>query len=177
MVETDKVNVEVRSPAAGTITAFFAGPDDNVLVGADLLEIDVGVGEAGATSAPSAATFAAAAATTPAPAAAPIPAKTPSKLPPAPPFVAAAPSARIHPSGKPSLISFPPRGAAAIAAAAAAKAAAAPTMAVMPSRFADEKPSPPGTIAFAELPARFRRKRLEEDEMEAIMTGGADYTW
>ena len=54
-IETDKVTVEVRSPAEGKITAFYAQPDDNVLVGADLLEIDVGV--AGAVSAPAAAAF------------------------------------------------------------------------------------------------------------------------
>lgn len=50
MVETDKVTVEVRAPASGTIKALFYNPNDNVLVGADLVEIDVGAGGAGAAA-------------------------------------------------------------------------------------------------------------------------------
>ena len=96
-VETDKVTVEVRAPAAGTITKLFASVDDTVIVGTDFMEIDVGVGEASA-AAP------AAAAPSPAVAAA------------APPPEAAAStslagvyqfgrSTRNHPGGRPSLMS------------------------------------------------------------------------
>ena len=45
LVETDKVTVEVRAEAAGTITAMLVNVDDTVLVGSDMVEIDVGVGE------------------------------------------------------------------------------------------------------------------------------------
>ena len=92
-VETDKVTVEVRAPAAGTITKLFASVDDTVIVGTDFMEINVGVGEA------SAAAPAAAAAS---PAAAP------------PPEAAAftsltgvyqfGRSTRNHPGGRPSLM-------------------------------------------------------------------------
>ena len=51
-VETDKVTVEVRAPAAGTITKLFASVDDTVIVGTDFMEIDVGVGEASAAAPP-----------------------------------------------------------------------------------------------------------------------------
>ena len=50
-VETDKVTVEVRAPAAGTITKLFASIDDTVIVGSDFMEIDVGVGQASAPAA------------------------------------------------------------------------------------------------------------------------------
>lgn len=49
-IETDKVTVELRAPAAGTITKLFASIDDTVIVGTDFMEIDVGVGEASATA-------------------------------------------------------------------------------------------------------------------------------
>ena len=94
-VETDKVTVEVRAPAAGTITKLFASVDDTVIVGTDFMEIDVGVGEASA-AAPAAASPTVAAA--------------------APPPEAAAStslagvyqfgrSTRNHPGGRPSLMS------------------------------------------------------------------------
>ena len=38
-------------------------------------------------------------------------------------------------------------------------------------------PVPRSTIAYADLPLRFRRKPIEEDEMEAVMMGGAGYTF
>ena len=167
MVETDKVTVEVRAPASGTITALFSGVDDNVLVGAEFVEIDVGVGEAGATAP---ATAPPAPSAPPAAAAAPPP---PSPPPPKPTVVTNT-SGRVHPSGKLSLIKFPPRGAAAIAAAKAA-AAASPAGAQLSARFEDGAPSPPGTITYAELPARFRPKPLSDEEMEAVESGGAGF--
>ena len=96
-VETDKVTVEVRAPAAGTITKLFASVDDTVIVGTDFMEIDVGVGEASAA----------------APAAA---AASPAVAVAAPPPEAAAStsltgvyqfgrSTRNHPGGRPSLMS------------------------------------------------------------------------
>jgi len=156
MVETDKVTVEVRSPAAGTVTALLTGPDETVLVGAEFIEIDVGVGQPGAAADGVAA---------PAPAMAPSP-------------VAAAPAisnTRIHPSGKPSLISFPPRGVAAVAAAASRPPPAAAAMAPAAAPTAVSKPPPGGVIAYADLPARFRRQPLSPEEMDAIDMGGAGY--
>ena len=77
-VETDKVTIEIRAPAAGTLTAVLAKPDETVIVGEDLLEIDVGVGSPAAAS--PAASSATSAADAP-PAAAPPPA-SPSAVPP-----------------------------------------------------------------------------------------------
>jgi len=90
------------------------------------------------------------------------------------PLVATTTSVRIHPSGRPALISFPPRGEAAIAAAKAAEAVAGPA-AQMSARFDDAKPSPPGTIAYTDLPARFRPKLISDEEIEAVEMGGAGY--
>ena len=88
-VETDKVTVDVRSPAAGTIKAWFAEAGQNIIVGDDLIEIDVGVGDASA------------AATAPTPAV-PVEASAPAPVvsPPTPA------DGRVHPSGNPSLIRF-----------------------------------------------------------------------
>ena len=167
LVETDKVTVEVRSPAAGTITALMTEVEATVLVGADLLEIDVGVGEAGGD------TVAAAAESTPAAPAAPAAAATS----PWPAPANASRMARIHPSGKPSLMTFPPRGAAAAAAATAAAVANAPTSTKLPPPKPKVETPRAGTIAYSELPARFRRPLISGEEMEAIQTGGADFLY
>ena len=181
VVETDKVTVDVRSPAAGTITKWFANPDDTIEVGSDLIEarppgprsttsapahttdeplihpprpqIDVGVGEPAPGAAPPPAPAAAAPAAPPAAAAAPAP------PPPAPA------GGRIHPGGAPSLIRFRSQG----GPAAAAAPAGAPKMG-----------APPVGVSVDELPARFRRAPMSEDEMEAVMSGGAsvsDWAW
>jgi len=149
-VETDKVTVEVRAPAAGTITQLFAKVDDTVIVGGDFMEIDVGVGE-----------VAAAAAAAPAPTAA-------SNGEAAPSAAATAPAGgRRHPSGKVSLMSFPPRGARAMKAATPApmpKAAAAP--APKPAEAAKKRTAVAGHFSIARLP-------MSDEEMEAVMSGGA----
>ena len=154
-VETDKVTIEIRAPAAGTLTAVLAKPDETVIVGEDLLEIDVGVGSPGAAS--PAASAAASAADAP-PAVAPPPAAAPSS------------PARVHPSGRPSLINF--RSAAPADTPAAAPAAAPqPAAAAAPST----PTAPPAGLASA-LPARFQRKLLSAEEMEAVEMGGAGFT-
>lgn len=153
-IETDKVTVEVRSPAEGTITAFFAKPDDNVLVGADFMEIDVGA-SGGAVVSPTpvaAAPTASAAPTTSASAAAP-------------------PSRRPHPSGRASLITFPSRGELALAAAKA------PIPAAAPSTPPPAPPTRPSAAIADELPARFRKRLISEEEMECIDMGGAGFTF
>jgi 2-oxoglutarate dehydrogenase E2 component (dihydrolipoamide succinyltransferase) len=40
VIETDKVNVDIRSPHAGVIKKFFANEGDTVAVDAQFLEID-----------------------------------------------------------------------------------------------------------------------------------------
>ena len=67
-VETDKVTVEVRAEAAGVVTKLFAAAGDNILVGDNFIEIDVGA-EGGAVSAAAPAPAAADAAPAAAPAA------------------------------------------------------------------------------------------------------------
>lgn len=163
-VETDKVTVEVRAPAAGTITKLFASVDDTVIVGTDFMEIDVGVGEASA-AAP------AAAAASPAVAAAPPEAAASTSLTGVYQFGR---STRNHPGGRPSLMKFPPRGAAAAAAAAAAPAQSAAPAAAKPAGRAAPKVSV-DTVRANELPAKFRRPRMSEEEMDAVNMGGAGY--
>jgi len=102
-VSTDKVDTEIPSPVAGTVTRILVGEDETVAVGADLVMIG---GEAGqAPTTPASAAPAAAAPATPAPAApepaapttpapaAPAPAATPAPAAPAPTSAAAAPAA------------------------------------------------------------------------------------
>jgi len=102
-VSTDKVDTEIPSPVAGTVTRILVGEDETVAVGADLVIIG---GEAGqAPTTPASAAPAAAAPATPAPAApepaapttpapaAPAPAATPAPAAPAPTSAAAAPAA------------------------------------------------------------------------------------
>ena len=84
-VETDKVTVEVRAEAAGVVTKLFAAAGDNILVGDNFIEIDVGA-EGGAVSAAAPAPAAADAAPAAAPAA---PAAAAAAAPPPP---AAAPA-------------------------------------------------------------------------------------
>lgn len=167
LIETDKVTVEVRSPAAGTVTAFFANANDNVLVGADLIEIDVG-STTGAVAA------------APAPAAESTDSSTPTPSP-----IASNTAARIHPGGKPSLISFPKRG----ALTQQASAPLAPIPATPPAGATSPSPSSPQTVPTKkmekpstgvppdQLPERFRRPLLSSEEMDAIDSGGADYTF
>ena len=84
-IETDKVTVEAKSPAAGTITAIHVSVDDTVEVGKPFFALAVGVGEA-PTAAPAASAPAAAADAAPAAAAAPPPPPPPPpKAPPPPP--------------------------------------------------------------------------------------------
>ena len=40
VIETDKVNVDIRTTHAGVITKYFAGEGDTVMVDADFFEID-----------------------------------------------------------------------------------------------------------------------------------------
>jgi pyruvate/2-oxoglutarate dehydrogenase complex dihydrolipoamide acyltransferase (E2) component len=40
VIETDKVNVDIRSTAAGTITKYFANEGDTVQVDAEFFELD-----------------------------------------------------------------------------------------------------------------------------------------
>ena len=163
----DKVTIEAKSPHAGTITKIYVDIGQTVEVGGPFFAIAVGEGEATAAAAPAAAAAAPAA----------------DAAPTAAPTVSAAASAsgatRVHPSGKPSLICFPPRGKLAVLAAqaAAAQAAAGPSAASAPKAAAPRAPPPAGTIAYEDLPARFRRPAISEEEMEAIMSGGATQTW
>ncbi len=164
VVETDKVTVDVRSPAAGTLTAFFASVNDTVIVGNDLLEIDVGVGEPAAPSPAAAAPVA--------------------DAPPA--AVAAADSAlqaaRVHPGGKPSQIRFRLARAGAPAEAEPSSPAAPPAAPPAQSSSAPaQKPAKLGKSAVAQaaadLPARFQRLPMGDEEMDCVDSGGVGFTW
>lgn len=156
-IETDKVTIEAKSPHAGTIKAIHVEVGQTVEVGKPFFALAVGVGEARVAS--NAAPSAGSAAAEPVAAAAAAP-------------VNAMSEGRVHPSGRASLIRFPARGASAAILEATRRAAATAAPKKPPPM-----PVPVGTIAHAELPLRFRRKDISPEEMEAVMTGGADYTW
>lgn len=172
-VETDKVTVDVRSPAAGTIKTWFTEAGQTVIVGDDFVEIDVGVGDASSAASSEAA---------PEPAPAPA-AEEASNTTAALPLV----DGHIHPSGNPSLIRFrsaiPPPGTPTAPPAAAPPAPAAPTPAA-PAAASPARAPPTSKVGAkgpaldpAELPARFRRPPISEEEMECINSGGADKLW
>jgi len=173
-VETDKVTVEVRSPAAGTVTAWFAADGENVIVGEDFIEIDVGVGDASAAAPPPPANAAPASAAEAAPSSAAPAAAAPASAPET--------DARMHPGGHPSLIHFRSQGPSAAVdavpdSAASAAAPPAPPAAPAPARPAAAAGSKGQVLSSDELPARFRRLPMSEAEMAAVESGGADQLW
>ena len=93
-IETDKIDIEVNSPVAGTITKLNFQPDDTVTVGEELAQIEEGAAPAGGAKAETPAeTAAPAAAEAAAPAETAAPAATPAATPaPAAPKKAAAPA-------------------------------------------------------------------------------------
>ncbi|GAB3048840.1 2-oxoglutarate dehydrogenase, E2 component, dihydrolipoamide succinyltransferase [Intrasporangium mesophilum] len=98
-VSTDKVDTEIPSPFAGTLTKILVGEDETVPVGGDLAIIGGGAPAAAASAAPQASSAPAPQAPAPAPAApaapapAPAPPAAPAPAPPAAPAPAAAPEA------------------------------------------------------------------------------------
>ena len=167
-IETDKVTIEAKSPQAGTIAAFHVDVGETVEVGGKFFTLTLG-GEAP----PPSPTADAAAAPAGRPAAPAAPAASPAA---AAPSLAFSGAGRVHPSGKPSLIRFPPRGAAAIAAAKVAAASAPAVAAKAPPRPVAVAPRA-GTISYDDLPERFKRPIISEEEMLAVETGGADFTF
>ena len=85
-VSTDKVDTEIPSPMAGTVTKILVGEDETVAVGADLVIIG---GQAGQASLPAAPAEPSVEAAEPLPAATPVPA-TPAPAPATPPAPAPA---------------------------------------------------------------------------------------
>jgi len=94
-VSTDKVDTEIPSPVAGTVTKILVGEDETVPVGADLAVIGGHAGDAAASAAPTAQTapaMAAPAAPAPAPAAPAAPAPSPVAPAPAPAVTTSVPT-------------------------------------------------------------------------------------
>ena len=151
------MTIEAKSPQAGTISAIHVEVGQNVEVGQPFFTLSLSGDAPPPPAAPTAAAEPTAAAPSTAAAAEP----------------SSQVSARIHPSGKRSLISFPKRGPGGAAARnlAAAKAPSAPT-AAKPA-----KPPPAGTIAYGDLPLRFRMPEISEEEMDCIDNGGAGHTF
>ncbi|RHY08692.1 hypothetical protein DYB36_008378 [Aphanomyces astaci] len=149
VLETDKVSVDVMSPVAGTPVKTLATLDEDVQVGKDLFVVD---GEVSATVV--SATPVSAAAATPVPVAAVVPAKS----------TAASSSShhrvpRIAFLGKRSLLH-------AAATHDHSTTAPASTLVVPPSSSAS-------VVSFFDIPARFARKPISKDEVEAINSGRA----
>ena len=109
-VSTDKVDTEIPSPVAGTVTKILVGEDETVPVGAELVIIG---GLASAEPAP------AAPAQQPAPTAAPAPAPAPSAPAPAVTAPAAAPIPTAPPAPRPAAPPAPAAPAPAVTAPAA----------------------------------------------------------
>ena len=91
-ISTDKVDTEIPSPIAGTVTELRAAVDDTVQVGQVIAVLDADTTAAAAPTPAPEPEPAAAAAATPAPAAAPAPAPAPTPAPSPAPAPAAAPS-------------------------------------------------------------------------------------
>uniref|UniRef100_A0A7S2S9S3 2-oxoglutarate dehydrogenase, mitochondrial n=1 Tax=Rhizochromulina marina TaxID=1034831 RepID=A0A7S2S9S3_9STRA len=90
VLETDKVQVDVRSPVSGRLMELYAGPDDVVQVGSPFFKIDISAaGEADAAGPTAAAATAAPAASAPVSQQVPTPAPTPAPAPTPPPAPAA----------------------------------------------------------------------------------------
>ena len=177
-IETDKVTIEAKSPQAGTITAIHVEVGQTVEVGNKFFTLALG-GDAPPPPAPEAAKVPMSAPV--APAAAPAaPTAAAAAAPAAAPSLAfSGGSNRVHPSGKPSLMRFPLRGAAE-AAARSVDANLANTVweYAMKGRTQPIIAAPLGTgISYDDLPARFKPKPISEEEMLAIETGGADFTF
>ncbi len=103
-VSTDKVDTEIPSPVAGTVTRILVGEDETVPVGADLVIIG---GQAAAAQAPAAAAQAPAAAT-PAPAAPPVQQPEPVAAPAySPPVKAPVPVPAPEPAAAPPAFTAP----------------------------------------------------------------------
>ena len=95
-VSTDKVDTEIPSPMAGTVTKILVGEDETVAVGADLVIIGGQAGQASLPAAPAAPAEPSVEAAEPLPAATPVPA-TPAPAPATPPAPApATPPAPPH---------------------------------------------------------------------------------
>jgi 2-oxoglutarate dehydrogenase E2 component (dihydrolipoamide succinyltransferase) len=100
VVETDKVNVDIRTSKAGIITKFFAEEGDTVEVNADFFEIDTDGKNTGAAAPAAEAPKAAAPTPTPTPAAAP--------ATPATPAAPASPATPVAPVAQAPRASTPP---------------------------------------------------------------------
>ena len=137
-VSTDKVDTEIPSPAAGTVTAIKVQEDETVEVGVELAIINDGANDGADDGAaepePAAAAPAAAASEPEAPAAAPEPVAAPPD--PAP---AAAPEPAAAPPDPAQVAAAPP--------AAAAAPPAAPAPAASPSAAPTAPPPTPGSAA------------------------------
>mmetsp|Transcript_13377 Transcript_13377/g.39404 ORF Transcript_13377/g.39404 Transcript_13377/m.39404 type:complete len:240 (+) Transcript_13377:49-768(+) len=167
-VETDKVTIDVRANAGGVIKTLFAEVGSNVTVGEDLYELDMGA-TADASPAASSPEHAKPA---PEPSA-------PTQPKPEPPAASSAPptGGRVHPSGNPSLIRFTrAKPAREEAGAQLPSAAASPAQAPPAARSARAQQLPrlwsPEDERVASL---YKRLPVEQEEMDAVMLGGADH--
>ena len=152
-----QVTVEVRAPASGTLTAILAQKEDTLIVGEDLLEIDVGVGSKGtAVSAPPAER-----------------AGAPASAAATPTIERTASGVRFHPSGKPSLIRFRsggPEASAALSPAVPATAAVGKSAAAQKAPAAKASPLAHVGVRVDWEPPRLQ---MSSEEMECVDSGGA----
>ena len=160
VIETDKVNVDVRAPYAGVLKEVFAALDEDVAVGANLLAIDT---DATAVVSAEAATSTTLASTT-SPSSAPMP--VPSGVLKEIPVGSRVPSIQFL--GKDGWAAFR-SGVLTPASETSSVAGAAPLM-------MDFVQHSPGALDFWELPAGplYGRPVISESEMNAVETGGAE---
>jgi len=154
-IETDKVSIDIRSPVAGTVTELLVQPDDTVVVGQVLMNVDPDV----------AATVESASATAPPTTAAPTtppPSTTPAPPTPAAP-VATPPLNAPATHDRQPLIRFRDGHRATIDADRFQPASGGPSPVIVG-----------GDSDFLSLPVQFQRRlQMSEEEMEMINLGGA----
>ena len=161
VIETDKVNVDVRAPYAGVLTEVFAALDEDVAVGANLLAIDTDA-TAGA-SAEAATPTALASTTSPSPAPTPVPSAVLKEIPVG--------------SRVPSIRFLGKNGWAALRSGVVlTPASETPSIAAAAPLMMDFVQHSPGALDFWELPSGplYGRPVISESEMNAVETGGAE---
>jgi len=177
VIETDKVNVDIRSPVTGSVEKINFEQGDTIEVGDTLMQIRLGEGQ----EQPAQDSQESKPPSDKAPAD-----KPPAEAAPAAPAAAAAATEEAdsheHPSYRTPLIHFRHGDRASIdlvlglesAAADALESAAAPDAAADSSVAAAPKASAEDILPYTGIPAKYRKKSLSEHAMQLIEMGGAE---
>lgn len=182
VIETDKVSVDVRSPKSGIVVAVNCKENETVLVGGDLIDIDLSGTSSSSSSPPSSSSSSPKPVnpqtTTPTKSAQPYAAT--SVPPAASSTLGRTPSIKFR-HGKANTPTSPSHPAPTTKATTSATksspsstaAAATSTSSTLPAPMGSVRIPPPAQQPYVEVPAKYRRKPLSKREIEMIEMGGA----